>query len=162
MAAHLGSIAVEASKTRRRLQELCLDIATRAQSAGLPDRVEIDPQDLTDCLDQFNIWAGSLCVSQRGEASLDFRISGGGLAQEVLRLLHQLYFFTSELQAIVNGSRGQTTWTKESLHNSSDESSDLVDSSDEEIGGILTPRDVEDDENRGIFTEANDLVLSVN
>ena len=107
MASNLGPIAVQASKTRRHLQELCLNITNGIQSNSIPEGVHVDAQSLTDCLGRFNIWVGSLGVFQNGEASLDFRISTEGLAQEVLRLLNQLYFYASERECTGNKQYGE-------------------------------------------------------
>lgn len=75
----------------------------KALHGDFHEGVDIDPQYLKDCLDRFNIWAGSLGVFQKGNASLDSRISSGSLAKEVLRLLKQLDCFTSERK--VNSKR---------------------------------------------------------
>lgn len=88
-------IMVEASKTRRHLQELCVDLDERIKADNLPEGVYGDSQYLADCLDRFNIWAGSLGVFQRGDASLDSRLSNHSLVREVLRLLKQVDIFTS-------------------------------------------------------------------
>ncbi|KAA6414043.1 MAG: hypothetical protein FRX48_02405 [Lasallia pustulata] len=162
MASNLGPIAVNAFKTRRHLQELCLDITNRTQSDAIPERVTADAQDLADCLGRFNIWVGGLGVFQNGEASLDFRISTEGLAQEVLRLLGQLDFFTSELKTLVDGSREQRTWTGESLYISREEFSDSEDISDDDTDGNLTPENDHNEGDHDIITESRDLHLSIN
>ncbi len=89
-------ILVEASLTRRHLRDLCTDASAKTKSGTLPDGVEADHSYLTDCLDRFNIWAESLGVFQKGEASLDARLSNHILAREVLRLLKQLDAVTSD------------------------------------------------------------------
>lgn len=88
-------IMVEASKTRRQLRELCIDVAERIEAENLPEGVHADPQYLADCLDRFNIWAGTLGVFQQGDASLDSRLSNRSLVREVLRLLKQIDLFSS-------------------------------------------------------------------
>lgn len=88
-------IIVEASKTRRHLRELCIDVAERIEADNLPEGVHADAQYLADCLDRFNIWAGTLGVFQRGDASLDSRLSNRSLVREILRLLKQIDLFCS-------------------------------------------------------------------
>lgn len=88
-------IVVEALKTRRHLRELCVDVAERIEADNLPDGVHADAQYLADCLDRFNIWAGTLGVFQRGDASLDSRLSNRSLVREVFRLLKQVDLFSS-------------------------------------------------------------------
>jgi hypothetical protein len=96
MATGPGPIMVEASKTRRRLRELCFDLGKKIASGDVPEGVDADDAYLSDCLDRFNIWAGSLGVFQKGEASLDSRLSSHVLVKEVIRLLRQLDQFTSD------------------------------------------------------------------
>lgn len=87
---------VEASRTRRRLRELCLDTSKKLASGEMPEGVDVDDGYLSDCLDRFNIWAGSLGVFQKGEASLDSRLFSHVLVKEVIRLLRQLDGFISD------------------------------------------------------------------
>ena len=96
MASCPGPIMVEASRTRRRLRELCLEVERRAASRIIPEGVDADGSHLLDCLDRLNIWAGSLGVFQKGEASLDSRLANHILAREVIRLLKQLDQFVSD------------------------------------------------------------------
>ena len=91
-----GPILAKASQTRRHLRGLCNDVAARTTSGTLPEGVEADHDYLTDCLDRFNIRAGSLGVFQSGDASLDARLSNHVLAREVVRLLKQLDVVTSD------------------------------------------------------------------
>ena len=105
MATGPGPIMVEASKTRRRLKELCFDICKKVASGDMPEGVDADDAYLSDCLDRFNIWAGSLGVFQKGEASLDSRLSSHVLVKEVIRLLRQLDQFTSDREC-ANPNRG--------------------------------------------------------
>ncbi len=91
----------EASKTKQRLRQLCDDVATKTASYTLADGVEADHGYLTDCLDRFRIWAGSLGVFQTGDASLDARLSNHFLAGEVLRLLRQLDTVTSDREFLL-------------------------------------------------------------
>lgn len=85
-----GPISVEASRIRRHLRDLCKNIAAKTESGTVPDGVDANSKYLADCFDRFNIWAGSLGVLQKGDASLDARLSNHILAREVLRLLKQL------------------------------------------------------------------------
>lgn len=96
MAVSLAPILTEASQTRRHLRDLCNNIASKITANALPDGVEADHRYLTDCVDRFNIWAGSLGVFQKGDASLDARLSNHILGREVLRLLKQLDTVTSD------------------------------------------------------------------
>ncbi|KAK0742061.1 hypothetical protein B0T21DRAFT_306459 [Apiosordaria backusii] len=165
-----GPIMVEASKARRHLRELCDVVLTKTQETTVPEGVHGDAKYLTGCLDRFNIWAGSLGVFQKGEASLDARLSNHMLAREVIRLLKQLDAFTLDLRQIVDGERQQSTWTESSLQLFIDEfSDDLSASSDDEEEGALTPETDENDpasntgpESDGIMTESMDLHFSVN
>ena len=96
MASIPGPITIEASKTRRHLRDLCVNIATRIQSSTVPEGVDADDKYLTDCLDRFNIWAGSLGVFQKEDSSLDARLLNHILSREVLQLLRQLDTFISD------------------------------------------------------------------
>lgn len=174
-------IMVEASKTRRHLRELCVDVAERIEADNLPEGVHADAQYLAECLDRFNIWAGTLGVFQRGDASLDSRLSNHSLVREVLRLLKQVDLFSStrkfttpclssfystlpSVKNIIDGSQTQKMWTRASLHISHDEFAGSDDfSDDDESDVILTPETVEDqgDPNE-VITESHDLHLSVN
>jgi len=94
MDAALGPIATQAAKVRRKLQDLSLEVARRGQreagSDSLPHGVDIDADYLADCLVRFNVWVASIGVFQKGDASLDFRLSNEDLTREILRLLRQL------------------------------------------------------------------------
>ncbi len=80
----------KASQTKRHLRGLCNDIAARTTSGTLPEGVEADHDYFTDCLDRFNIWAGSLGVFQSGDASLDARLSNHILARLSNHILARL------------------------------------------------------------------------
>jgi hypothetical protein len=94
----LGPIAIAASRTRRHLQNLCREAADKSDGR-LPKGVDATYLG-EECLDRFNIWVSSLGVFQKGEASLDQRIHGGYLAEEILRLLGQLDGFVLEREHI--------------------------------------------------------------
>ncbi len=188
MAPSLGPIVVEASKARRHLRELCVEVVERVKADNIPEGVHADGQYLADCFDRFNIWAGSLGVFQKGDASLDSRLANHGLVREVLRLLNQLDLFTSErkwivfpgynhipsstlslVKTIIDGSQVQKTWTRASLHISRDEFDSDGLSDDDDCGGDgdsngdLTTKtggdQIDPDE---VITESRDLHLSVN
>ncbi|KAI2638009.1 ankyrin repeat-containing domain protein [Hypomontagnella submonticulosa] len=154
-----GEIMIEASRTRRHLRELCAEISTKIDSGSLPDGVYADSNGLTDCIDRFNIWAGSLGVFQKGDASLDARLSNHLLLREVVRLLTQLDTFSSDLRRIVNGSDEQRVWTQSSLQIDPSEFSDFEDSSsDSEDERVLTP----DSDGLGeILSESKELYHSI-
>jgi hypothetical protein len=97
-----GSIAADASRTRRHLRDLCHDIAAKTESDTVPNGVNADNKYLADCLDRFNIWAESLAVFQEGEASLDARLSNHILAREVLQLLKQLDTTVADRKCVAN------------------------------------------------------------
>jgi hypothetical protein len=82
------------------LRDLCDDAAAKTEAGTLPDGVEADPQYLIDCFDRFNIWAESLGAFQKGEASLDARLSNHVLAREVVRLLKQLHTVISDRESL--------------------------------------------------------------
>ena len=100
MATTPGEIMIAASKTRRHLRELRVEISTKIGSETLPDGVYANSDGLADCIDRFNIWAGSLGVFQKGDASLDARLSNHILLREVVRLLEQLDTFCSDRELI--------------------------------------------------------------
>jgi hypothetical protein len=89
-----GRITVSASRTRRHLQSVCREASKRANEK-LPDGVDLVYL-REECLDRFNIWASSLGVFQKGDASVDQRISSGYMAEEFVRLLDQLDGFVLE------------------------------------------------------------------
>ncbi|KXX77505.1 Ankyrin-1 [Madurella mycetomatis] len=175
MASIPGPIFAEASRTRRRLRDLCNHAAAQTESGAIPDGVDADSKYLAECLDRFNIWAGSLGVFQKGDASLDARLSNHILAREVIRLLKQLHTVTSDhrykqtrLRDIIDGKREQMTWTQSS-HASADGLSDTSSWSDDELGdaSVLTPETgPEDGDYNGdlneVITESRDLHLLVN
>ncbi|KAI0451144.1 ankyrin repeat-containing domain protein [Xylaria acuta] len=107
MASAPGQIMVEAANLRT-----------------LPDQVYVQSHGLTDYADRFNTWAGSLGVFQKGESSLDARLSNHYVSHGVVGLLKQLGHFISDLRGIVNGSREQRVWTASSLRINADEFSD--------------------------------------
>ncbi|KAK3364662.1 ankyrin repeat-containing domain protein [Lasiosphaeria hispida] len=164
MASGPGPIMVEASRARRRLRELCLDMGRKITSGAVPQGVDADDSYLSSCLDRLNIWAGSLGVFQKGEASLDSRLSSHILVREVVRLLRQLNQLISDFQSILDGERTQAIWTKGSTQICAAEFSDsdsLLD--DEEESALGLPDHVpEPDGSDDIVTESKDLQLSIN
>ncbi|KAI1169463.1 ankyrin repeat-containing domain protein [Nemania sp. FL0916] len=162
MAAAPRQIMVEAAKARRNLQDLCAETVKKIDSRSLPSDVHADKRHLGDCVDRFNIWAGSLGVFQKGDASLDARLSSHLLLHEVVRLLKQLDAFTLELSAIITGSREQRIWTKSALRINRDEFSDPEDfSSDEDAENVSEPGSDENGSSEETFFESQDLHLSI-
>ncbi|KAK4142636.1 ankyrin-1 [Dichotomopilus funicola] len=152
-------IMVEASKNRRHLRDLISEITTKVDLGKISTEVEADPKYLT----------GSLGVFQKGEASLDARLSNHYLAREVIRLLKQLDVFTSDLRDIIDGKRPQSTWTRGSLQMLRGEfgDDDLWSDDEDSEGGILKPETGQSDERGGedlteTLTESRDLCLSIN
>ncbi|KAL2267919.1 hypothetical protein VTJ83DRAFT_5196 [Remersonia thermophila] len=167
MAGHSEPIFAAASQTRRLLRELRGDAADKAQRGALPHGVEVDPIYLTDCLDRFNLWGGSLGVFQKGDASLDARLSNHVVAREVLRLLKQLDAVVSDLREIIDGKREQSTWTRASLlHMAAEDFSDVSSCSDDEPDVVCTPEsnleDGQASDLNDVMTESKDLHFSIN
>ncbi|KFA76054.1 hypothetical protein S40288_00308 [Stachybotrys chartarum IBT 40288] len=163
MTPELGPIMVVASKARRRLRELCIDIdETTKHRQGLHD-ILLDHEYVTECLEQFNIWAGILGVFQLGGSSLDSRLYTHDLVREVLRLLKQLDGFAESLRGIIDGSREHKTWTRTSTLIQPGEMLDLNYRGDEDSDVLLTPETDEGSQPIDeIFTESQDLYLLIN
>ncbi|KAK0704394.1 hypothetical protein B0H67DRAFT_557217 [Lasiosphaeris hirsuta] len=166
---------LEASRARRRLRELCLDMGRKKTSGAVPEGVDADDSYLSSCLDRLNIWAGSLGVFQKGEASLDSRLSSHMLVKEVVRLLRQLNQLISDFQSILDGERTQAVWARGSMQICAAEFSDsdvLTDDEEEEEeeeeekeeeSASRAPEHMpESDGSDDMMTESKDLQLSIN
>ncbi|KAI1327596.1 ankyrin repeat-containing domain protein [Xylariaceae sp. FL0255] len=163
MASAPDEILVEAAKARRQLKDLCLQNTQKLNSDDIPNGVELDSQGLTEYVHRFNIWASSLGVFQKGDASLDSRLSNHRMSREITRLLKQLHVFTSELIEIVKGSRQQRVWTSSAPRIEPEDLSDYnemsSDSDDTEV--ILIPPSGERSSDDQFLSESRELYLSI-